>query len=87
MLDALARGEAVPPEVARRTFHSLAGIAATFGATRLTGLARTLEREARADPCADPFRGLHDATRSFEQALRQRSAISSATTSPVQEAS
>lgn len=87
VLDALARGEAVPPEVARRTFHSLAGIAATFGATGLTGLARTLEREARADPCADPFRGLHDATRSFEQALRQRSAISSATTSPVQEAS
>lgn len=85
VLDRLAQGDAVGQDLARRTFHSLAGIAATFGVARLTDLARAQERQAKADPGAAGFRQLQDATRSFEQALRQRSAISSITTSLVQE--
>ncbi|SDL59553.1 hybrid sensor histidine kinase/response regulator [Paracoccus chinensis] len=87
VLDALSRGEAVGPDVARRTFHSLAGIAATFGAAELTALARGQEREAQADPGSAAFQDLRDGIRLFEQALRQRSAISSTTTSLVQEGS
>lgn len=87
VLDALARGEAVPADGARRSFHSLAGIAATFGAHDLTALARAQEREAQAAPASAAFRDLRDGVRLFEQALRQRSAISSTTTPLVQEGS
>ena len=87
MLEALSRGEAVGPDVARRSFHSLAGIAATFGAAELTALARAQEREAQADPGSAAFQRLRDGVRLFEQALRQRSAISSTTMSPAQEGS
>lgn len=87
VLDALSRGEAVGPDVARRTFHSLAGIAATFGAAELTALARAQERDAQADPGSAAFQDLRDGVRLFEQALRQRSAISSTTMPLVQEGS
>lgn len=87
VLDALSRGEAVAPDAARRSFHSLAGIAATFGAADLTALARAQERDAQADPGSAGFQRLRDGVRLFEQALRQRSAISSTTMSPAQEGS